>query len=216
MMTKNDPSDFAAKSLLERAHSLSSETETKALYADWAQSYDKTMIDGLGYLSPAKGAKLLAGKVTDKSAMILDVGSGTGLVGMELARLGYTYIDGVDYSAPMLEVAGKTGAYVKLLETDLNRPLALGDATYDALICIGTFTYGHIDADCLDELFRILKPGGRFVTAIRMDYWHPAGFGKKVKRLSSEGIIKTVFYEKEIQIILVKRNLLKIIVWEKQ
>jgi predicted TPR repeat methyltransferase len=216
MMTKNDPSDFTAKSLLERAHSLSSEAETRALYADWAHSYDKTMIDGLGYLSPAKSAKLLAGKVMDKSARILDVGTGTGLVGRELAKLGYTNIDGVDYSAPMLEVARKTGAYKKLLESDLNQPLGLGDDTYDALICIGTFTHGHIDADCLDELFRILKPGGRFVTAIRMDYWHSAGFDKKVERLSSEGAIKTVVCEEGRNYKDSPQEESWFIVWEKQ
>ena len=37
-----------AKALLERAHSLENESQTKTLYRDWAQTYDTTMIDGFG------------------------------------------------------------------------------------------------------------------------------------------------------------------------
>ena len=164
MMTQKKTSNIVAKSLLERAHSLRSEEEVKALYNDWALTYDKTMLEGLGYLSPAKAARLLSLNVIDKSARILDVGTGTGLVGRELAGLGYLHIDGIDYSTPMLEVAEKTGAYQNLLDADLNKPLDIEEGIYDALICIGTFTHGHVGAGCLDELFRILKPGGHFVT----------------------------------------------------
>lgn len=186
------PLDASADEMLVRAHSLKDETETKELYRDWAETYDDTMVGGLGYLSPEKAAKLLALYVSDNNACILDVGTGTGLVGKELKTLGYSNIEGIDYSAPMLEVAHATGAYQNLHEADLNEPLSIADNTYDALICIGTFTHGHVGADCLDELFRILKPGGNFVTAIRKDYWEPAGFAAKIEELTRKGEISTV------------------------
>ena len=189
--------DTTAKKLLDRAHSLENEEETKRLYRDWAQTYDKTMVEGLGYLSPLKAAKLLAINVPNKDAQILDVGTGTGLVGKELAKLGYANIDGIDYSAPMLEVARETGIYGKLLEADLNEPLSIKSNSYDALICIGTFTHGHVGADCLDELFRIIKPGGRFITAIRKNYWEPAGFAAKTSHLTKSGIVKTILREED-------------------
>ena len=190
-MAEKTSVDISAKALLERAHSLKNNAETQALYRDWANTYDETMLDGLGYLSPAKAAKLLTHHLSDKSAAILDVGTGTGLVGAELAQLGYLKIDGIDYSAAMLEKARARDIYRQLIEADLNEPLNIERENYDALICIGTFTHGHVGADCLDELFRIIKPGGHFVTAIRKNYWQPAGFAQKIAQLGDEGIVKT-------------------------
>ena len=196
-MANKKPLKPSAKKLLDRAHSLNNEEETKQLYRDWAQTYDKTMVEGLGYLSPIKAAKLLALNIPNKDALILDVGTGTGLVGKELAALGYANIDGIDYSAPMLEVARKTGIYGALLEADLTEPLSTKSNSYDALICIGTFTHGHVGADCLDELFRILKPGGKFITAIRKTYWEPAGFAAKILHLTKSGIAKTILRQED-------------------
>jgi ubiquinone/menaquinone biosynthesis C-methylase UbiE len=186
-----------AKALLERAHSLENESQTKTLYRDWAQTYDTTMIDGLGYLSPKKGAQILNRLSPGLDAIILDVGTGTGLVGKELSVYGYSQIDGIDYSAEMLKVARKTSYYQTLFEADLNQKLELGDSLYDGLICIGTFTHGHVGVDCLDELFRILKPEGKFVTAIRKDYWHSAGFSHKIDQLIADGKIVSVIHEED-------------------
>ncbi len=44
--------DDKSARLLERAYALSSDTDTHELYRDWAETYDKTMLEGLGYLSP--------------------------------------------------------------------------------------------------------------------------------------------------------------------
>ncbi len=191
-MTKKKPLDASAEAMLKRAYSLTSDEETKTFYKDWAQTYDDTMVDGLGYLTPIKAVKLLAEYLPHKTARILDVGTGTGLVGKELAALGYTNIDGMDYSAPMLEMARKRGVYDQLFEADLNETLVLDDNSYHAIICVGTFTHGHVKSDCLDELFRILQPGGRFVTVIRKNYWQPAGFASKTEELIKAGIIRTL------------------------
>ncbi len=191
-MTKKKPLDASAEAMLKRAYSLTSDEETKTFYKDWAQTYDDTMVDGLGYLTPIKAVKLLAEYLPHKTARILDVGTGTGLVGKELAALGYTNIDGIDYSAPMLEMARKRGVYDQLFEADLNETLVLDDNSYHAIICVGTFTHGHVKSDCLDELFRILQPGGRFVTVIRKNYWQPAGFASKIEELIKAGIIRTL------------------------
>jgi predicted TPR repeat methyltransferase len=191
------PFDASADEMLKRAHSLKDEAETKTLYRDWAATYDKTMLDGLGYLPPFKAAKLLTLNVADKQARILDVGTGTGLVGKELSTLGFNNIDGIDYSAEMLSVANNIGVYGELLEADLNKALAIESETYDAIICIGTFTHGHVGADCLDELFRVLKPGGKFITAIRKDYWEPAGFAEKSGKLEKGGNILVLVREED-------------------
>lgn len=185
-----------ADALLKRAYTLEDDTETKSLYRDWASSYDKTMLHNLGYLTPRKTASLLSGILARKDALILDVGSGTGLAGEYLAKDGYTNLHALDYSSEMLAVAAerKTGGskiYSKLIEADLNEALPLGDATYDAMICTGTFTHAHVGADCLAELFRILKPGGVFACTVHKDIWQPQGFDEEVRRLASCGVMRT-------------------------
>ncbi len=178
--------------LLARAYALDNDAEAKALYRDWAETYDTTMIDGLGYLTPARTAELLAENLADREAMILDVGCGTGLAGAELAARGYRCIDALDFSSDMLKVAGARGCYRRLIEADLNLPLDLESESFDALICTGTFTHAHVGATCLDELFRVLKPGGLFACTVHDDVWQPAGFENKVAELDAAGTLETL------------------------
>jgi len=196
-MRKRKSLDASDEIMLQRAYSLKNDKETQTFYKDWAATYDNTMVDGLGYRTPLKAAKLLARHLEDKQAFVLDVGTGTGLVGKELAELEFTNIDAMDYSAPMLEMARKRGIYSRLLEADLNEPLGLEDGSYDAIICVGTFTHGHVDARCLDELFRLLKSGGLFVTVIRKNYWQPAGFAKKAEEMIRGGVMRTISREED-------------------
>lgn len=186
----------SAKELLKRAYSLRTEEETHSLYADWADSYDETMIDGLGYLTPRKTASLLAECLPDRKSEILDVGSGTGLAGEHLAVHGFSTIDALDYSNEMLVVAAarvhqEKSVYRNTVLADLNGPLDLASDSYDAMICTGTFTHAHVGASCLEELFRVLKPGGLFACTVQKDVWSDAGFDVAVKELAQQGIMRT-------------------------
>jgi SAM-dependent methyltransferase len=120
-----DGVDGKAAELLKRAYDLKSDDETHALYRDWAGTYEDTMLQGLGYLSPALVSDALANHVQDKSAATIDIGCGTGLAGQALTGHGFTIIDGLDYSAEMLEVAASHGIYRKLIEADLTKSLDL-------------------------------------------------------------------------------------------
>ena len=187
--------DLSPEALLERAYALQDEAEARALYRDWAASYDRTMLDGLGYLTPKRTAALLASRNGERGLPVLDVGCGTGLAGLELAGHGYRVIDGLDYSPEMLAVARSRGIYRDLHEADLNAPLPIGDATYAAMISTGTFTHAHVGAQCLDELFRLLAPGGLFACTVHKDVWEPAGFAAQTRRLEAAGILTTLSME---------------------
>ena len=70
-----------AAKLLERAYALDSDEESRALYRDWAETYDETMLQGLLYQSPPTVARHLAEHLPDRTAALLDIGCGTGLLG---------------------------------------------------------------------------------------------------------------------------------------
>ena len=40
---------------------------------------------------------------------------------------------------------------------DLNKKIQEQDNSFDALMCVGTFTFGHVKPPALDEFLRITK-----------------------------------------------------------
>ena len=189
--TKTIPTgvDPAAAKLLERAYALDSDEKSRALYRDWAETYDQTMLQGLHYRSPDKVAALLAAHLADRKALVLDIGCGTGLVGQGLAGHGFVTIDGLDVSPEMMQVAARRGVYRHFIAADLNLPLAIASDSYDGASCCGTFTHGHVAAACLDELFRILKPGAPFAFTVKLEVWESLGFKDKLAALMDCGRI---------------------------
>ena len=178
-----------AAKLLERAYALDSDEKSRALYRDWAETYDETMLQGLNYLSPGKVADLLAAHLADRKAAVLDIGCGTGLAGQGLAGHGFVTLDGLDVSPEMMEVAARRGVYRNFINADLNLPLAIASDSYDGASCSGTFTHGHVDARCLDEVFRVLKPGAPFAFTVKLEVWESLGFKSKLGALMDCGYI---------------------------
>ena len=176
-----------AQALLARAYGLKNQGESLALYRDWATSYDRTMLGGLGYFSPVRTARMLASVLPIRATRVLDVGCGTGLAAVELARCKWLRIDGLDISPQMLAAARRRGIYGTLFMVDLNQRLALPSLRYDAMICTGTFTHGHVGAGCMDELLRILHPGALFAFTVHRDVLEPLGFADNIQRLTDCG-----------------------------
>ena len=186
--------DPKAEDLLRRAYALSGEdpAETKALYRDWAETYDGTMMDGLAYVSPMKIAALLAEHVTDRDTRVLDVGCGTGLLATFLGEQGFGRIDGLDYSAEMLAVAQAKGRIGQSFLRDLNEPLNMDGERFGALASTGTFTHGHVGGGCLPGLFELLEQGGLLVCTVHQDVWDAGGFGETLAQLEDAGAVQIV------------------------
>ena len=186
--------DAVARALLARAYGLQSQADSQALYRDWATTYDQTMLEGLQYQSPMLVAQMLAQAIPQPAARaqaaVLDVGCGTGLAGEALAVLGFAVVDGLDISPEMMAVAMARGAYRKCLQADLLAVLPLADAAYDAAVCCGTFTTGHVGASCLDEIFRVLRPGAPFAFTVKTSEWERLGFQAALQRLQAAGVVQ--------------------------
>lgn len=154
-------------------------------YDTWAPDYDQDVDEMCGYLGPQKGAEMLAAHVP-ATARILDAGAGTGLVGLALRRLGYRNLVGVDNSHGMLSQAKQKRAYRALHHSDL-AALEFASASFDAVISIGVFTYGHAPAHCLQELIRVVKPNGLILVSMRPDFFASAEVQEKIGSLAAGG-----------------------------
>ena len=135
--------------------------------------------------------ELLSKYLPMEEAVVLDAGCGTGLVGQLLAKARNFQIDGADYSQSMLDEAQAKGCYRALQQVDLNQPLQIAANTYDAVICIGTFTLGHGQPEALHEMLRIAKPGGRLCFTVRDEFWLKSNFGKLLNELDQAGLTDT-------------------------
>ena len=156
-------------------------------YGVWAKTYDQDLLENFGYQAPARSVELLLKYLPIEEAIVLDAGCGTGLVGQLLSKVRKFRIDGADYSQSMLGEAQAKGCYRALHQVDLNQPLQTAAGTYDAVICIGTFTLGHVQPEALREMVRVTKSGGVICFTVRDEFWLKSEFGKLLNELEQTG-----------------------------
>ena len=153
-------------------------------YQDWTDNnkYNKDMVDW-NYTAPQETVSVLRKYTLNKNSKILDAGCGTGLVGIELKKYDYSNIEGVDFSQSMLDLVPQN-IYKKIEKIDLNKPLKFKNNIYDVVMCVGTFTYGHVKPHALDEIIRITKNKGLICFTINEGIYEEYGFDKKIKELT--------------------------------
>ncbi len=97
---------------------------------------------------------------------VCDVGTGTGVLALELARLGVRVV-AVDHSEAMLDAARAKLDAEDVEGVELRRGdaahLPLDDASVDAAFAHMVLHYLPSPADALAEMGRVVKPGGRVV-----------------------------------------------------
>ncbi|MEM6895782.1 MAG: methyltransferase domain-containing protein [Pseudomonadota bacterium] len=166
---------MAKKPGLEAAYALKSTEDVKELYAAWAGSYDSDFAVQNDYDLHHQVARGYAAR--GGVGPVLDVGAGTGLVGVALAALGVGTIHGTDISGEMLAQADAKGCYARVFVSDITRPLTdIADGTYAGIVSAGVFTLGHLGPEPIGELIRITQTGGLLALAVNATHWEAAGF----------------------------------------
>ena len=166
-------------------YQLKSKEKVLDYYDNWTkkEQYNKDMVIW-NYEAPQNTASLLNKHAIDKKINILDAGCGTGLVGKELKKYGYSNLTGVDFSQSMLDLI-TPGIYHTIDLIDLNEPLKYEDNTFDAIMCVGTFTYGHVKAHVLNEFIRIVNYQGLICFTINEGIYKEYEFDKKINELTT-------------------------------
>jgi len=99
---------------------------------------------------------------------ILDFGCGCGRVLRHWKRLRVPKIHGVDYNARLIEWCGRNLTFANFGVNRSKVPLDFSDATFDFIYSISVFTHLTEAAQrfWMDELIRVLKPGGHLLFSV--------------------------------------------------
>ena len=160
--------------------------EVMKYYDEWGEDnkYDQDMVDW-NYTGPKETSEVFIKYQKNKKIKIYDAGCGTGLVGVELKKYGFSDFYGADLSQKLLDLVPE-GLYQKLEKVDLNKEINEKDNSFDALMCVGTFTFGHVKPPALDEFIRITKNKGLICFTINEGIHEEYGFDKKIDQLNKE------------------------------
>ena len=157
-------------------------------YDNWADSYDKELLEEYGYCAHEIGAKALAGTQTPIDSPILDVGCGTGLAGVELSRFGYTKIDGLDVSAGMLERARNQGTYRQLFQKRIGVDNLSELPSYKGILCVGSFGLGHMEQEDIIRLIDLAAANASIVIFMNAEPFHAQNYEATIEHLSLDGL----------------------------
>ena len=151
------PDDSTTKHLLD---ALSGNTTESApldyvewLFDNYAAKFEKSLVDNLEYKIPKLIAEIiLRDSNSDSLGSIIDLGCGTGLLGVEIKQV-CKHLGGLDLSQKMLNEATKKGIYDDLIKQDIRGYLASADLNFDYFIATDVFIY----VGDLSDVFRLIK-----------------------------------------------------------
>ena len=162
--------------------------ELEHIYKNWAKKYEDDVINLAGYVGHLITSELLLSYLRNTQARIFDAGCGTGLVGEILNKNSFQNLIGVDFSQEMLNIAKQKNVYQSLDLVDLTKKLDFEDNLFDAIICAGTFTCGHVGPDALREMVRITKQGGYICFTVRKQEWEASPYMQIINDLEDSQV----------------------------
>lgn len=145
-------------------------TQPESLVAEtfdnFAARFDDLMVIRFKYMLPRDVAAMIRDWHSDKPGDLLDLGCGTGLLGICLQPWKGALV-GVDLSGKMIEAAAQHDVYHKFHQVNLLDALVhTPEKHYDVIAALDVFPYVGELSEALPNAFRILTPGGRLVFSI--------------------------------------------------
>ncbi|WP_440113955.1 tetratricopeptide repeat protein [Acidovorax sp. BL-A-41-H1] len=136
---------------------------TRPMFDNMAEFYDLHMVRGLKYQLPKQVGDQILARHPEKKINVLDLGCGTGLLGVCLGRLDGALV-GVDPSMKMIEQAARHNVYDRFHTVNLHDALReTPDGLYQVIAALDVFIYAGDVTEAIPNALRVLVPGGMMV-----------------------------------------------------
>jgi predicted TPR repeat methyltransferase len=136
----------------------------EALFDQYAATFDKSLVEKLGYRVPDLLFEAIAGTGLSRFAHAIDLGCGTGLMGERLRPV-CDFLQGCDISAEMLKKAKARGVYDHLVKADL-QALDLPEGQADLVTAADVFMYVGALEGIFAKVAAGLSKGGLFAFSV--------------------------------------------------
>ncbi|MDQ1672726.1 MAG: trans-aconitate 2-methyltransferase [Frankiaceae bacterium] len=152
------------------------------------REWDAAGYDALPLPHVEWGRRTLARLPLRGDETVLELGCGTGRdTEALLEALPHGHVIALDGSAQMIERTkercSEAGSRLAMLQADLREPLALADASVDAVFSVATLHWVPDHVAVFAELARVLRPGGRMA----LDYGGPGNVAEVGEALVALG-----------------------------
>jgi SAM-dependent methyltransferase len=166
-------------------------------YDQWAKVVNFT--EPFEIINQVSHSREEGGLEMPKDTALLDVGAGTGIIGNNLAKLGYHNLEALDASEGFAARLSASGTYSDVHCMFLGMgadvfPFHLR-SKYDVITASGTFMPNHMPASAIDDIHSALKVGGVLVTAMRGSIWEQGnelGYRDKFDQMVADGKFELV------------------------
>jgi predicted TPR repeat methyltransferase len=170
------------------------ETNMLKDYYNNAIGYNQ-FLDETNYVLHKNVAEIVDAQWADVIGNVLDIGSGTGKLGLEISKIRpKVFIDGVDFSELLTEEAKKLDAYNAFFNLNIKDDLSVISQKYDLLVSSGAFSPKHLNADDLIRLISLLNAGGRVFISIKKNLFEEDNFASKLESLVQQEKIAYLRY----------------------
>ena len=167
----------------------------ESLFDDYAARFETELVINLDYQAPAQLARLIEAELVardvEQVGRALDLGCGTGLMGERLRRRA-SFIEGVDLSGEMVDLAERKGIYDRLEKAELTAFLGSHAGGVDLMSAADVLNYCGALPPILAVTFARLVPGGLFAfTLERHDGPEPMVLRSSLRYAHNEDATRT-------------------------
>lgn len=142
--------------------------EDKSVAKHWNEKYENKYYPYL-HGRQKRVLEMLANLNLPEGSSCLELGTGGGQNAIKYAEMGFN-VHGVDSSDELLKTADEialTNSRLTFSNVDLDTRMPFDDASFTCVIVVGTLQYLMEPSTCINEVKRVLKPGGYLIVCQR-------------------------------------------------